>query len=307
MTKHAAGEQQRLDRSPYRMVFADDFTGAALHASRWVDHYLPHWTTPERSRARYTLERPGLRLLIEADQPAWRVEDGRMRVSNIQTGSFSGPLGSDVGQHRHRTGLRVRTPQPTRPLWTPSAGLVEATVQASPDPTCMLGLWLVGFEETSPQDCGEICIAELFGNQLTPQQAQVRVGTKAHSDPRLLTDMTDVPLPIDATQPHTYAAEWDARRARFYVDDTLIHTVDQGIEYPLQLMVDLFEFPADDERDPARYPKSARVRAVRGYEPADDEAVSKGRDGPVIGEGAVSNARRPSPDGITPWPMREPG
>ena len=35
---------------------------------------------------------PGvLRLRIDADQPAWRTEDGQMRVSNLQTGSFSGP------------------------------------------------------------------------------------------------------------------------------------------------------------------------------------------------------------------------
>ncbi|WP_433832001.1 hypothetical protein ACQP2E_15000 [Actinoplanes sp. CA-015351] len=31
----------------------DDFHGPALDDKLWVDHYLPHWTTPERSRARY--------------------------------------------------------------------------------------------------------------------------------------------------------------------------------------------------------------------------------------------------------------
>ena len=103
---------------------------------------LPHWTTPQRSAARYVLTGSGLRLLIEADQPAWRVEDGEMRVSNVQTGTFSRPLGSTIGQHRHRPDLRVRTPQRPRRLWTPSAGLVEITARASADPTCMLGLWL---------------------------------------------------------------------------------------------------------------------------------------------------------------------
>jgi hypothetical protein len=262
----SATPPERLDRSGYRLVFADDFTDAALDPGRWLDHYLPHWTTPERSAARYAIDRHGLRLLIEADQPAWRVEDGPMRVSNLQTGSFSGPPGSEVGQHRHRAELRVRTAVPTRRLWTPSAGLVEATVQASPDPTCMLGLWLVGVEESSPQDSGEVCVAELFGDRLAPANSQVRVGIKAHHDPRLRTDMADVVLPLDATEPHTYAAEWDARRTRFFVDDVLVRTVDQGMGYPLQLMVDLFEFPEVEDRDPAGYPKTVRVRAVRGYE-----------------------------------------
>jgi hypothetical protein len=254
-----------LDRSAFELVFSDDFRGAALDRDRWIDHYLPHWTTSERSAARYVLDGDGLRLLIEADQPEWRPEDGPMRVSNIQTGSFSGPLGAAVGQHRHRPDLHVRSPQTTHPLWTPSAGLVEATVRASSDPACMLGIWLVGFEETSPQHSGEVRIAELFGNAIGPGRSQVRLGVKAHNDPRLHDDVTDVVLDLDATEEHTYAAEWNADRARFFVDDNLVRTVEQGLNYPLQLMVDLFEFPADDVRDPARYPKSAQVRAVRGY------------------------------------------
>jgi hypothetical protein len=258
---------ERLDRSAFELVFSDDFSGPALDAGRWIDHYLPHWTTPERSAARYTLGDGGLRLLIDADQPAWRPEDGELRVSNLQTGCFSGPLGSPVGQHRHRLDLRVRSPQTTRRLWTPSAGLVEATVRASGDPTCMLAIWLVGFEQTSPRESGEICLAELFGDAVGPGRSQVRLGVKAHHDPRLHDDVTDLMLELDATEQHTYAAEWNARRVRFFVDGSLVRTVDQGLDYPLQLMVDLFEFPPDGHRDPAHYPKSAQVRAIRGYRP----------------------------------------
>jgi hypothetical protein len=256
----------RLERAQFHLVFADDFTGDGLDPARWVDHYLPHWTTAERSAARYALDGDGLRLLIEADQPAWRTEDGRMRVSNVQTGSFSGPRGSSIGQHRHRPDLPVRSPQPTRRLWTPSSGLVEATMRASPDPTCMLAIWLVGLEEAAPQESGEICIAELFGDAISQKRSQVRLGVKAHHDPRLRTEMIDLVLDLDATDEHAYAAEWDAQSVRFYVDDLLVHTVAQSVSYPLQLMVDLFEFPTDDERDVADYPKSAQVRAVRGYE-----------------------------------------
>ena len=39
----------------------------------------------------------------------------------------------------------------------------------------------------------------------------------------------------------------------------------QRIDYPLQLMVDFFEFPDGTNRDPAAYPKVAEVKAVRGY------------------------------------------
>jgi hypothetical protein len=256
----------RLDRSSFELVFEEDFRGPALDEDRWVDHYLPHWTTPERSAARYVLA-GGLRLRIDADQPAWLPEDGEMRVSNLQTGTFSGPAGSTLGQMAHRPGLVVRTEQPTRRLWTPSAGLVEATMRATEDPTCMLAFWLVGFKETSPQDCGEVCVVELYGDAIGPDRSRVRLGIKAHQDPRLHEDVTDLWLDMDATQEHTYAADWDAQRTRFYVDDALVHTVEQGMAYPLQLMIDLFEFPVGPERDPADYPKSADVLTVRGYRP----------------------------------------
>jgi hypothetical protein len=254
-----------LDRTGYELAFDEGFTDPALDSERWIAHYLPHWTTPERSAARYEL-RPGiLRLRIDADQPAWRPADGELRVSNLQTGSFSGPVGSTVGQHRHRSDLTVTTAQPTRRLYTPSGGIVEAVLRASPDPTCMLAFWLVGFEKESAEQSGEICVAELFGNAIGPRRAGVRIGVKAHNDPRLREDMQEVTLDLDATGWHTYTAEWTAERIRFFVDDRLVRTVHQCVDYALQVMVDLFEFPHGSDRDPAAYPKFGEVKAVRGY------------------------------------------
>jgi ribosomal protein S18 acetylase RimI-like enzyme len=256
-----------IDRTAYELVFDEDFTGAELDPRRWVAHYLPQWTTPERSAARYELAPGVLRLRIEADQPAWRLEDGELRVSNLQTGTFSGPAGSAIGQHRHRDDLVVETAQAERRLYTPSEGLVEAVLRAGPDPTCMLAFWLVGFER-SPEQSGEICVAELFGNAVGPRRSGVRIGVKAHHDPRLREDMDELSLELDASDWHAYAAEWDAEAVRFFVDDELVRTVEQRIDYPLQLMVDLFEFPEGASRDPGAYPKIGEVAAVRGYQRA---------------------------------------
>jgi hypothetical protein len=192
-------------------------------------------------------------------------------VSNIQTGSFSGPVGSDRGTHRHRPDLTVRTAQPTRHLYTPSTGMAEARLRATADPTCMLAVWLVGFEEAAPEQSGEICITELYGHALGPGGSTVRMGIKAHHDPRLREDMADVALGIDATDWHTYAAAWTAEETRFYVDDRLVRIVPQGLDYPLQLMIDLFEFPTGSVRDPATYPKTGQVASVRGYRPTSPD------------------------------------
>ena len=254
-----------LDRTAYELEFDESFTDSGLDPRRWVAHYLPHWTTAERSAARYELKPGLLRLRIDADQPAWRVRDGEMRVSNIQTGTFAGPLASPIGQHRHPRRPRRGTEQTTRRLYLPSLGLVEAVLRASPDPTCMLAFWLVGFEEEFPAASGEICVAELFGPAIGARQSRVRLGVKAHNDPRLHDDMEEIALELDATEWHTYSAEWTRDRIRFFVDDQLVRSAYQRIDYRLQLMVDLFEFPADTHRDTPSYPKIGEVKAVRGY------------------------------------------
>jgi hypothetical protein len=258
----------RLDRSTFDLIFVEDFSGPELDDRKWVAHYLPQWTTPERSAARYELHPGWVRLRIDADQPAWRPEDEQLRVSNLQTGTYAGPVGSDRGTHRHRPDLPVRTPTPTSRLYTPTSGLVEARLRATADPACMLAVWLVGFEEAAPEQCGEICIAELYGHALGPHGSAVRMGIKAHHDPRLCDDMADVALDIDATDWHTYAAAWTAQETRLYLDDQLVRTIPQGMDYPLQLMIDLFEFPTTIARDPSAYPKIGDVAAVRGYRPA---------------------------------------
>jgi hypothetical protein len=269
---HEGHHPDALDRPGYELAFDENFAGPTLDGHRWVAHYLPHWTTAERSAARYELRLGVMRLRIDADQPAWRVDDGELRVSNLQTGTFSGPLGSSIGQHRHRADLAVRTAQSTRRLYTPSSGLVEAVLRASPDPTCMLAFWLVGFEEESAEQSGEICVAELFGSAIGPRGSGVRIGVKAHNDPRLHDDMEEVALDLEATTWHAYAAEWTAERIRFFVDDQLVRTVHQTMDYPLQVMVDLFEFPAGTDRDPVAYPKLGEVKAVRGYRRAGPAA-----------------------------------
>ncbi len=259
------GPLRSVGGAQFELEFKDEFDEGMLSGERWVDQYLPQWTTPERSEARYDFDN-GLRLRIDVDQLAWREDEGPMRVSNIQTGTFSGPLGSRLGTHRHTEGLTVRTPVPVRRLWLPAGeGLVEATLQASHDPHCMLAIWLVGFEETSPADSGEICIAELFGQAMGHNASTVRLGVKAINDPRLHTDVVDLNVPFDARDSHSYGAAWNADEVHFLVDGQVVRTVQQGIAYPLQLMIGLFEFPVTTTRHGDVYPRTALVRAVRGY------------------------------------------
>ncbi|MCS5497189.1 hypothetical protein NY547_08075 [Cnuibacter physcomitrellae] len=245
---------------PREPDLVDDFVSGP-DPDLWIASYLEHWTTPDRAAARWSTSPDGLILRIDADQPDWRPEDAPLRVSNLQTGSFSGPVGSTRGIHRHRPdGLGVRTPVPTRLLWTPRAGRVDITLSASRDPGCMVAAWLVGTEHEDPRDCGEVCLAEIDSRPDTSGWA-ARLGVKAHGDDRLTTDMSEIALDIDASDRHTWTAVWGEGETILGLDGVELRRIPQAPDYPMVLMVDLFEVGAPG----GSYPKTAVVHSVRGW------------------------------------------
>ncbi len=148
----------------YELEFDETFEGDSLDLTRWLPYYLPHWSSRERSAARYEIGGGVLRLLIEADQEPWSPElDGKTRVSSLQTGAFAGPVGSATGQHRFSADSVVREEQPNLRLYTPQYGRIELRARASDDPRTMVALWLIGYED-EPERSAEICVCEIFGS-----------------------------------------------------------------------------------------------------------------------------------------------
>lgn len=239
------------------------FGAENLDPARWWPHYLPHWSSREATVARWKTG-GGLELRIDPDTARWAPEwDGDVRVSHLQTGQFSGPVGSGTGQHRFRDGLVVREQQPEHRLWLPHYGIIETRMSAIRHPDAMVAFWPIGFEDR-PEDSGEICIAEVFGRDLDDEGGWVTVGVKAHQDPRLRDEVERIRVTGDLTQPHDYAVEWTPEHLRFFIDGRWVKTVAQRIDYPVQLMLDVFELPAaGGARDTAALPHRFRVEHVR--------------------------------------------
>ncbi|MET0735737.1 MAG: GNAT family N-acetyltransferase [Microbacterium sp.] len=261
-----------LDMSPLDLTgreadVDEDFSTPALDETRWWPHYTPHWSSRAATAARWSAGE-GLVLRIDEDTPPWAPGlDGDIRVSHLQTGQFSGSLGSGVGQHRFRDGLVVREEQPVQRLWLAQHGVIEVRMAAIRHPDVMVAFWPIGFEDT-PDDCGEICIAEIFGSELDEDGGWVGVGVKPQNDPRLRADFEKIRIDGDLTQPHDYAVEWTAERIRFFVDGVWVKTVAQSIDYPVQFMLDVYEFPrADGSRDTAALPHEFPVQRVRTFPP----------------------------------------
>ena len=246
------------------LEFEDDFDGTQLDAAKWVPTYLAHWSSREASRARYTIGDGALTLRVDPDQTPWCPDfDGGVRVSSLQTGQFSGPAGSGIGQHRFKPGLAVREAQPEQRLYTPTYGYIELRARAELGPNHLAALWMIGFEDR-PDDSGEITVMEIFGRNVGPEGTRLGHGIKRVNDPRLEQEFFEPLLPFDPADWHVYGADWRAEGVDFYLDGQRLGHVAQAPHYPMQLMLNVYDLP-DLAGGDSDEPPTFTVDYVRGY------------------------------------------
>ena len=246
------------------MSFRDDFDGPCLDTGVWVPHYLPQWSSRAQSAATYLVADSELRLRIPGDQGIWCADDHHppLRVSGVQSGVFSGEVGSTIGQQPFREGLVVREHQPAEWGWTPEHGVLEVRARMDLSPRSMASVWLSGLEDR-PERSGEINVFEVFGD--APEA--IGMGIKKIRDPSLAHHFEAPTLPIDVSEHHVYTSDWRPGRVDFLVDDEHVRTVHQAPDYPMQMIVAVFDFPehADAAEHTDHVPQLA-VDYVRGPE-----------------------------------------
>lgn len=215
----------------------------------WTLAYLPAWSSRAAAAADARTGPEGLRLAIGPEHPVWcaGTHAPPLRVSAVQSGSWSGPVGSTQGQQPFRDGLVVREEQPARWAYTPRYGRVEVTCRATVGPGSMFSAWLVGVEDV-PERSGEICLVEVFGDTLGTDEdgmptAAVGSGVHPFRDPALREEFAAPRMPIDVAAWHTFAVDWRPGSVAFAVDGTPTRVLDQAPDYPLQLMLGVFDFP----------------------------------------------------------------
>lgn len=243
--------------------FREDFR--TFDRDTWLPHYLPHWSSRAETVATWAVDDSVLTLSIPPSQGRWceSTHNGPLRVSGIQSGSFSGPVGSTVGQQPFADGLVVREEEPFWTGWTPHRGLIEVTARMDLSPRSMASIWLIGLED-EPDRCGEICIFEVFGDSLDDAGAAIGQGVHPFRDPALADDFGAERHAIDVGAWHTYAAEWLDDRIIFSIDGGATRTVPQSPAYPMQMMIAVFDFPDRAVSDDAGHVPRLLVDEVRG-------------------------------------------
>jgi hypothetical protein len=235
---------------------------ARLDTAVWTPAYLPAWSSARAAAATYAVVDEGLRLTIPPGQPLWcpDLHEEPLRVSGVQSGNWSGPVGSPRGQQPFRDDLVVREAQAPRWGFTPRYGRVEVECRAVLSERSMFSAWMVGLE-LEPDDCGEICLVEVFGDA-----GRLGQGIKRIRDPRLRQDFV-AERPVDVAQPHVYAVDWRPGAVDFRLDGELVRTVPQAPAYPMQLILAVFDFPGRAGSGRAHVPELV-VRRVTGLPPA---------------------------------------
>ncbi len=233
--------------------FRDDFDGDHLDRAVWVPHYLPAWSSRAATAAAYSVSDSRLTLSIPVDHGIWCADDHTpsIRVSALQSGSFSGPVGSTRGQQPYRVGQLVQEEQPEFWGWTPSGGRIRLRARMTLSPRSMAAFWMVG-REVDPTECAEICVMEVFGKAVDPgRSAEVGMGVHAFRDPRAVEDWAAPRLDVDVSAWHDYAVDWTTERADFLVDGQVVRTTATPPTYPMQMMLAVFDFPDESSGNDA--------------------------------------------------------
>lgn len=248
-----------------RTELEETFDRDQLDPAIWVPYYLAHWSSRKESAATWAIRDHALRLSIPLEQPLWcaGLHAEPLRVSCIQSASFSGPLGGTSGPQPFRDGLVVREEQPTLWGYTPTYGHFEIRMRAHVDTASMFAFWLSGIEDR-PERSGEICVAEIFGSTIHHGKADVGMGIRRFRDSALTEAFTTIPMALDTSVDHDYAADWSEAGVVFSIDGREVHRVSQSPAYPMQLMIGLFDFPARRPSCRASFVPELTVSHVRG-------------------------------------------
>ena len=233
----------------------------------WFPYYLPHWSSRAQSAATWSVHDGELRLVIPPDKGLWCADlhEEPMRVSCIQSGNFAGPVGSTAGQLPFAEGLQVREEQPAMAGYTPLFGHVEVRMRAAVTERSMFAFWLAGIEDR-PERSGEVCVAEVFGDTVRDGSAGVGIGVHRFRDPALREDFSVATMGIDVGEFHTYGVDWRPGSVAVSVDGEVVRRLDQAPDYPMTLMIGVFDFPARAAADATDVPVPELVVShVRGY------------------------------------------
>lgn len=229
------------DETKYKLIMFDNFENNILNKKYWHEFYLPQWSTREKSRPSYRIENNQLTLYIADKQKPWCPKwNGEIRVSNLQTGVFSGKVGSNQGQHHFVNGLVVNEEQEKDIKVALKRGYVEFKGKCNISNENVAALWLIGIEEER-KESAEICLFELVGTNVKRESSIIGYGIHPFGDDTITDCFINREININVSKWNIYGLNWVEDKIEFYINGDLIDTIHQSPNYPMQIMLNLYD------------------------------------------------------------------
>ena len=252
----------------YRLIMNDDFEGNRLKTEYWIPTYLPQWSSRSKTIPSYKIHNSVLTLYLSDTQQPWCPEwNGNVRVSNLQTGVFSGEVGSDIGQHHFTDGLTVREFQPKDFKVTPQYGYVEMKARCNIGKENVAALWMIGVEE-QPHQSAEICLFELKGWNVAQEKATIGYGVHPFGDGKIKDEFSEQEFSINVKEWNIYALQWEKDKIVFYINGEKIKVINQSPDYPVQIMLDLYDL--ENKKNESN---TFEIDYVKVYQESSDESL----------------------------------
>lgn len=124
---------------------------------------------------------------------------------------------------------------------------------------------MIGFED-EPQKSAEICIMEINGENLANKTLVNGYGIHPLDDPKLDDEFYKDQFQINAEEFHIYAVDWQPNKVDFYIDNKFVRSINESPDYPMQLMLNIYEIPVDGvSNQDGKHPKELEIDNTRGY------------------------------------------
>ena len=248
--------------------FTDDFDAAGLDTGAWIPHYLPMWSSRAASAATYAVAGSELRLTIPPEHGLWCPGD------HEPAEGLGHPVGRVLGAGRQH-GRPAAVPRRCGRARVPAGAVgLDAALRAARGARAdgaqpaLDGRGVDGRPGgRAGRAAAEICIFEVFGDALRRDgapTAAVGMGVHPFRDPAITDEFAAERVAIDVTEFHVYAADWRPGRVDFLIDGEPVKSVQQAPDYPMQMMVAVFDFPDKGAEAPPDHVPRLAVDWVRG-------------------------------------------
>lgn len=126
---------------------------------------------------------------------------------------------------------------------------------------------MIGVEE-QPHQSAEICLFELKGWNVAQEKATIGYGVHPFGDGKIKDEFYEQEFSINVKEWNIYALQWEKDKIVFYINGEKIKVINQSPDYPVQIMLDLYDL--ENKKNESN---TFEIDYVKVYQESSDESL----------------------------------